>query len=126
MAAINIYPDMKRTFGNLHYLGFKDKYVYEEGAGRKDPKDRVVESKIIRASSSVLGMQVEVTVPPHVMLGSFIFNDIVEFPNAYCAPYGKTQADSTYAEVVMKLVADNVFKAGQPGQQTIPSAAKKE
>lgn len=96
--------DSKKTFGDLLYLGFSEKFKYEDGKKTKE-----VEGFACRLASSLMGAQIEVLVPPTVSVDMIQFGRKVAVPEVSCDPYGRSSEGSSFAEVVLRCTADTIL-----------------
>lgn len=101
---VNLVLDVKESFGDLYFLGYKEKMKYVD---RK--KTDEVEAYECRLSSSRRREQIEVTVPLTVSVESIGFNQKVTLNKAEIDPYGRTTEGSQFAEVILRLTADTIL-----------------
>ena len=112
---MKIIPDIRLTFGDTYFLGFKEKWKYDPISKNRTDE---VEGFICKLASSAMAGQVEVTIPPAVNLSTLGFNQKVTLKGVEIDPYAKGSEKSSYAQVVLRCTAESILEDGQG--KTVP------
>ncbi|KFI04913.1 helicase processivity factor HelP [Bacillus inaquosorum] len=114
-----IVPDINMTFGDMKFMGLnKERYVYDR---ENNKRTDVLESRIYNIASAVQGGQIEVTIPEYAGAKEIPPFADIELKNPKISAIATSQRDSTFANVMWKLEADDIVVKG--GSSVKPAAA---
>lgn len=103
-----IVPDIKETFGDLLFAGFKrDKFEFNQDTQRVD-RDKL-EARVYNLMSSVQGEQIEITIPGDIDLKEFNFAQKVALVNPRITARATSSKDTTFANMIFTVTADDII-----------------
>lgn len=103
---MKIIPEMKATFGETYFLGYKEKKKYDAVTNRKTDE---TEHYICKIASSMLGEQIDVIVPVTAKVQELVFNQRITLKGVVIDPYAKGSANSSFAQVILRCTAENII-----------------
>lgn len=103
---MRIIPEIKATFGDTYFLGYKEKKIYDK---EKNKMTDETEGYLCRISSSALQGQIDVLVPPTAAIQNIAFNQKVQMQGVVIDPYAKSSPGTSFAEVVLRCTAKAIL-----------------
>lgn len=110
---VGICPDEQFTFGNLAFVGLeREKKKFDQALGRSTD---IIEKRIYNVISSVQKESLQVSIPDHIDLKEFEFQQPVKLQNPKIT--ARAQSNGNFANVVWTLEAEDIIPVDQNGNR---------